>query len=73
MNATACVVPANSRGGRVLIYDGYRFMRKSKSASNLRWTCTVSTCRAILYTNLFDIFDDSAVITGLLFKFKLID
>lgn len=61
---TAVIVPANRRGGRVLINDGYRFMRKSKSTVNLRWACTERTCSAILYTNLFDVFDDSAVIQG---------
>jgi FLYWCH zinc finger domain len=64
MNIT-CIVPANSRGGKVLVHDGYRFMRKGKSNSTLRWTCTESTCRAILHTNIFDVNDDNAVITGI--------
>jgi len=32
MNST-CVVPANSRGGRIFLNEGYRFVRKSKSKS----------------------------------------
>jgi FLYWCH zinc finger domain len=59
-----CIVPANSRGGRVLVHDGYRYMRKGKSNTTLRWTCTESTCRAILHTNLLNVYDDNAVITG---------
>lgn len=58
MNHT-CVVPANSRGGRVLLHDGFRYAKKSVSSSNIRWMCTVRGCNAYLYTDLFDISDEN--------------
>jgi len=60
-----CVVPANSRGGRILVHHGYRFVRKSKSKTQLRWICTVPTCCAFAYTNMFDVYDNDAPITGM--------
>ena len=57
MNVT-CVVPANSRGGRVLIRRGYRHVRKSQSKTEMRWICTAPGCGAFVYTNLFDVYDN---------------
>jgi len=65
MNST-CVVPANSRGERILLNEGYRFVRKSKSKSAIRWICTGTGCCAFVYTNIFDVHDDDAHITGML-------
>jgi FLYWCH zinc finger domain len=53
-----CVVPANSRGGRVLIRNGYRYMRKSTSNTHIRWICTVTGCGAFVYTHFFDVHDN---------------
>lgn len=50
-----CIVPANSRGGRVLLHNGYRYVRKSKSKTEQRWVCTVTGCGAFVNTNLFDV------------------
>lgn len=63
MNQT-CIVPANSRGGRILLHDGFRYARKSKSATQIRWICTVYGCRAYAYTNLFDVDDNDPHIAG---------
>lgn len=54
-----CVVPANSRGGRVLLHNGYRFLRKSKTRTQHRWICSVNGCGSILISNLFDVYDEN--------------
>jgi hypothetical protein len=56
-----CVVPANSRGGRVLLHNGYRYTRKSKSCTQIRWICTENGCGAFVYTNFFDVFDNGEI------------
>ena len=59
-----CVVPANSRGGKVLLNQGHRYLRKSTSTTQMRWICASQGCGAYLYTNFFDISDDQEVIVG---------
>jgi hypothetical protein len=67
MSNRTCIVPANSRGGRILVHEGYEKVRKSTSASQMRWVCTVAGCSAYLYTDMFDVYDDGyPQITGLI-------
>lgn len=61
----ARVVPANSRGGVVLLHNGYRYVRNWKSNQKQVWRCTETGCGAYLHTNLFDVTDDSAAINGM--------
>lgn len=58
-SGSTCVVPGNSRGGRILLHEGFRYSRKNKSKTQLRWICTVSGCGAYLYTDFFDVNDDN--------------
>jgi len=53
MNQT-CLVPANSRGGTILLHGHYRFRRKSVTASKYHWICTDTNCHSRLQTNCFD-------------------
>ena len=62
--ANAQIVPANRRGGVILLNDNYRFVRNKKGRNNMIWRCTETGCGAYLHTNLFDINDDAAVING---------
>ena len=48
------LVPANSRGGTVLLHEGYRYRKKSQSKDQFRWICTVNGCYAYTFTNKFD-------------------
>jgi FLYWCH zinc finger domain len=58
------VVPANRKGGHVLLYDEHRYVRNKKTKLNLLWRCTHTGCNAYLKTNLFDVTDKDAVILG---------
>jgi FLYWCH zinc finger domain len=57
-------VPANSRGGIVLLHEDYRYVRNWKSQHKQIWRCTETGCGAYLHTNLFDVADDNAAING---------
>ena len=63
MNKT-CVVPANSRGGLVLIHDGYRYARRNTGKAKMYWQCTETSCGSYLHSNRFDVHDDDARIGG---------
>jgi len=63
MSNRTCIVPANSRGGRVLVHDGFRYAKRNKSKSAIYWQCTTVSCRVNLHTNIFD-FDDDTTIRG---------
>lgn len=58
------VVPANRRGGYVLINDLYRFVRNRTRQTKITWRCTEKFCGAILQTNYFDVKDEQATILG---------
>lgn len=58
------VVPANSRGGVVLLHEDYRYVRNWQSTDKRIWRCTHTGCGAYLQSNLFDVFDDNAAIQG---------
>jgi hypothetical protein len=49
-----CLVPANRKGGKVLISDGFRYRRKSANSRRFQWICTEAGCGAYLFTNCFD-------------------
>ena len=66
-----CIVPANSRGGIVLLHNNYRYVRNWRSASKQIWRCTQTGCRAYLHTNVFDFTDNNAQINGRLTLFAL--
>ena len=59
-----CIVPANRKGGVVLIHDNFRFVRNKKQKNNISWRCSKPTCSAYLQMNLFDVMDSNAVIQG---------
>jgi len=58
------VVPANSRGGIVLLADNFRYVRNRTSRVKIIWRCTTGGCGAYLHTNLFDVADDNPAING---------
>jgi hypothetical protein len=67
MSTHTCIVPANSKGGRILLHEGFRYARKSASTSQMRWLCTAGGCSAYLYTDMFDVYDEGdPQITGLI-------
>jgi len=61
----ARVVPANSRGGSVLLHDDYRYVRNWKNRNKQVWRCTQAGCGAYVHTNLFDVAADNATINGM--------
>lgn len=60
-----CVVPANRKGGFVLIVDKHRYVRNRQQKSNIIWRCTQPGCGSYLHTNLFDVSDFNASIRGM--------
>lgn len=51
---STCLVPGDRRGGNVLIHCGFRYCRRSITATKFHWACTYSACVARLQTNKFD-------------------
>jgi hypothetical protein len=58
------VVPANRRGGFVLVNNNYRYVRNRTRSANITWRCCKKCCGAILKTNFFDVTDETATILG---------
>jgi hypothetical protein len=58
------IVPANRKGGVVLLQNNYRFVRNRVRSAKITWRCTDKSCGAILQTNFFDVHDEDARITG---------
>jgi hypothetical protein len=56
-----CLVPANSRGGTVLLHQGYRYRRRNKTNHEVYWECTITGCGAFVHSNVFD--DDDLIIS----------
>lgn len=59
-----CIVPTNSRGSIVLLYENYRYVRNWKSANKQIWRRMHTGCRVYLHTNLCDFTDNNAQING---------
>lgn len=71
MNETK-LVPANSRGGTVLVHNGFRYTRRNKTVNKVYWQCTFTACGAYLHTNQFDVNDDSSIQGSLLIILQVI-
>jgi hypothetical protein len=52
-------VTRGDRGGKVLVFDGYKYQKNRKRGDNIHWRCWRETCRAPLQTNDFNV-DDKA-------------
>jgi FLYWCH zinc finger domain len=48
------LVPADRKGGKVLMSDGFRYRRKSRPSAKFHWICTDNACGARLSTISFD-------------------
>ena len=44
-----------NRGGKVLIYEGYKYQKNKEYNQKVFWRCWRRTCRATLHTNTFDL------------------
>ena len=60
----AKIVPANRKGGFVLVNDGFHYIRNRSIKTKIYWRCTHIGCRAFLDTNLFDVREEDPVIHG---------
>ena len=49
-------------GGKVLIYDGYRYKKNKLTASAIWWRCWRKACGAAIKTNIFNINEDMPAI-----------
>jgi hypothetical protein len=49
----------NNRGGKVLIYKGFKYQKNRERASAIYWRCWRQECRANLRTCTFNIEDES--------------
>ena len=47
-----------NRGGKILVYNNFRYQKNQERASTIHWRCWQKTCRAPLQSNKFD---DNAV------------
>ena len=45
------------RGGKVLVFDGYKYQKNRTRGDNIHWRCWRETCRAPLQTNDFNVDD----------------
>lgn len=52
-------VVAGNRGGKILIYEGYRYNKNKQKGAKIYWRCCRKTCKAYLQTALFDIDEDN--------------
>jgi hypothetical protein len=62
--ASAVIVPANRKGGIVLLQNNFRYVRNRTRPSKITWRCTEKSCGAIMQTNHFDFQDVNATIKG---------
>lgn len=53
----ASVVPGN-RGGKILIFNGYRYQKNKEKCGKIYWHCWCKTCNVFLQTVPFDIDED---------------
>ena len=51
----AYVQVANSRGGKALIFEDYRYLRNKTRADKIYWRCANRACGVYLTTNAFDV------------------
>lgn len=51
-------VVAGNRGGKILIYEGYRYNKNKQKGGKIYWRCCRKTCKAYLQTASFDIDED---------------
>lgn len=51
-------VVAGNRGGKILIYNGYRYNKNKQKGGKIYWCCCRKTCNAYLQTASFDINKD---------------
>ncbi|VDI25242.1 Hypothetical predicted protein [Mytilus galloprovincialis] len=58
----AAKVITGNRGGKVLIFDGYKYQKNRQRNESIYWRCWRIECRANLKTNIFDINDPQAII-----------
>ena len=58
------LVPANRKGGKVLLNNGFRYRRRSTTYDKYHWVCMDGTCGARLQTNKFN-FDGTDNIVGM--------
>lgn len=52
-------VVAGNRGGKILIYEGYRYNKNKQKGGKIYWRCCRKTCKAYLQTASFDIDEDN--------------
>lgn len=52
-------VVAGNRGGKILIYNGYRYNKNKQKGGKIYWRCCRKTCKAYLQTASFDIDEDN--------------
>lgn len=44
---------AGDKGGKVLIYNNFRYQKNKKTAAKIHWRCWRKECRTPLQSNLF--------------------
>ena len=52
-------VTKGDRGGKVLVFDGYKYQKNRTRGDTIHWRCWRETCRTPLQTNDFNV-DDKA-------------
>ena len=55
----AARIVAGNRGGKVLLYNGYKYQKNRERTSAIYWRCWRKECRANLQTNLFGLEDQN--------------
>ena len=56
----AARINSGSRGGKVLIYRGFKYQKNRERGEIKHWRCWNEECRAPLKTNTFDLEDENA-------------
>ncbi|CAG2207603.1 unnamed protein product [Mytilus edulis] len=59
----AARVIAGNRGGKVLIYNGFKYQKNRQRIHAIYWRCWRQECRANLQTNIFNLDDQAPNIT----------
>ena len=49
-----------TKGGRVLVYQGFRYQKNRAGKATINWRCWRKRCRVTLKTNLFDTTNENA-------------
>ena len=50
-------IEESARGGRILLYQGFRYMKNLEKNDTIYWRCCVGKCHTSIRTNVFKNFD----------------